>query len=179
VIAVPCGTQTGMAASCNVATEMRKWTKMFTIGGNPATTYKVKLHFCAVFEGRTYTGGMASAESARVYIGGMAANPNQYAATYPTLALKTADPMKTYYLNNAASVGEYSDKIMKFDYSATFEMKGGSSVVFESDGGSNGGIYTAYQAGAKHMCPMPPGIMTQPYLGQFVHMKVESTEPAQ
>jgi hypothetical protein len=176
VFAVPCPAE-GTAGSCNIT--MRKFAKMFTLGGDPATTYKVKLKVCAVFEGRSYMGGMALAEAmSHVYVGGMPANPNQFAVTYPVVSMKVGAPMQTYYMNSA-TLQEYADKIMLFDYTATFDMKGGTTVLFESDGGSNGGTYTAYQAGKNAMCPMPPGITRQPYSGQFMHVQVVSTEPMQ
>jgi hypothetical protein len=174
VFKVPCPTQTGMAASCGVADmAVRAYNKMFTIGGDPAVTYKVKLHFCAVYEGRIYMGCMTSPDSNRICIDGMPARPDANAPTYPTLALRTAAPAKLYYINSATR-NEYPDDIMKFDYSATFEMKGGSMVSFESDGGNNANIYTSYQNNRRHTCPNVPGIMTQPYLGQFLHVTVES-----
>jgi hypothetical protein len=99
-------------------------------------------------------------------------NTPSYQATYPTLAFKP-DAQRTYYLNGIWK----SDDISKLDYSATFDVKGGSMVTIESDGGNNGGIYTAYQKARRYECPMPPGIEMQPYLGQFLHVKVESVTP--
>ena len=49
-------------------------------------------------------------------------------------------------------------------------------VNLVSDGGSNGGVYTAFQGGAKYTCPDAPGL-TQPYAGQFAWIQVVSTDP--
>ena len=85
-------------------------------------------------------------------------------------------PARTYYLNREQS---FQDQVFKFDYTATFEMKGGTTVHFFSDGGGNEGHYTAYGDGGPHSCtPTPPGITKQPYLGQFLHIQVKGTQPA-
>jgi hypothetical protein len=172
LIKVPCPAAT-TGGSCNIATNVRAYDKPFTIGGTPGTLYKVKLKICAVHEGRPYTMCTASPDSPRICINGMPGTGG-FAPTYPTLALKVGDPARTYYLNSG---NDYADKILKFDYTATFEMKGGTMVNFISDGGSNGGVYTAYQGGAKYTCPDAPAELVQPYAGQFVWVQVVSVDP--
>jgi hypothetical protein len=175
---VPCPNATSTAMDCQVAANVRAWSKTVQIGGDPGTTYKVKLKFCAVFEGRAYTGCMTSPDSNRICIDGKLVTTPSYVPTYPTLALKVAQPAHTYYLNFAGTggSGDYNDTIMKFDYSATFDMQGGTMATFESDGGNNGGIYTAYTKGKNFTCPGVPGIM-QPYAGQFFYATVDSVTP--
>jgi len=176
VITVPCpGNPTGTPMECAFPVAQHKFDKPFTLGGDPAVTYKVTLHFCAVFEGMRYSGCMMdNPATPKVCLGGTRSNGGND-ADYPNLGLKIGDPARTYYLNREPT---FLDKVFKFDYSATFEMKGGTTVNFFSDGGGNTGHYTAYGSGGPHTCtPMPPGIMKQPYLGQFIHIQVMGTEP--
>lgn len=176
VFRVDCPAGTGATAkNCQIPDAMRMFKKSFTIGGSPATTYKVKLKICGVMESRQYTMCTASPDSGRICIDGKPATSPpapSYIPTYPTLALVVTDPMRTYYLN---SMWE-SDKISFLNYSATFEMKGGTTVSVESDGGRQTNVYTGYQNG-NYNCPAPPGITKQPHLGHFVHFKVESVDP--
>jgi hypothetical protein len=173
VVKVPCPTPGGMGGSCTVATDVRAYDKPIMIGGTAGTTYKVKLKICAVYEGRPYTGCMMSTDSPRICINGMPGTGG-FAPTYPTLGIKV-DATKTYFLNAGT---DYADKILKFDYTGTFEMKGGSTINIISDGGSNGGIYTPYQGGAKYTCPDVPGFTNgTPFLGQFIHFQVVSVDP--
>jgi hypothetical protein len=176
VITVACpGNPTGTPMECSFPVAQHKFDKPFTLGGDPAVTYKVTLRFCAVFEGMRYAGCMMdNAATPKVCLGGTRSNGGND-ADYPNLGLKIGDPARTYYLNREQS---FLDKVFKFDYSATFEMKGGTTVNFFSDGGGNAGHYTAYGSGGPHTCmPMPPGIMKQPFLGQFLHIQVMGTEP--
>jgi hypothetical protein len=140
------------------------------VGGAPVTLYKVKLRICAVYEGRPYLGCTAHPDSPRICVNGTPATGG-FAPTYPTLGL--AIGATTYYLNAG---NDYADKVLKLDYTATFTIRGRDLVRFISDGGANGGIYTAYQGGANYTCPNVPGI-TQPFAGQFLHVQVVSTEP--
>jgi hypothetical protein len=176
VISVACPANTGaMATSCSIADNVRMFDKMFTIGGDPNVTYRVRLKICAVFEARPYSGCMTSPDSTRICINGMPVTTG-FAPTYPTLAVKVTEPARTYFINSGT---DFSDDIKKLDYTATFEMKGGTTVNIQSNGGQGMNVYTAYQMNRRHTCPNPPGITTQPYLGQFVHFQVESVDPAQ
>jgi hypothetical protein len=172
VVSVPCPSPT-TGGSCTVATNIRAYDKPIMIGGTAGTTYKVKLKVCAVYEGRPYSNCMMSPDSPRICINGTPGTGG-YAPTYPTLGIKV-DATKTYFLNAG---NDYADKILKFDYTATFEMKGGSTINIISDGGNNGGIYTPFQGGAKYTCPDVPGQMAgMPFSGQFVHFQVVSVDP--
>jgi hypothetical protein len=176
VITVPCpGNPTGKAPECSFPAAKHRFDKPFTLGGDPAVTYKVTLRFCAVFEGMRYSGCTKDDPKApKVCLGGARASQG-YDADYPTLGLKIGAPARTYYLNREQT---FQDQVFKFDYAATFEMKGGTTVHFFSDGGGNDGHYTAYGDGGPHSCtPSPPGIK-QPYLGQFLHIQVLDTQPA-
>jgi hypothetical protein len=176
VFSVACPAGTGaMAASCSIADNVRMFDKMFTIGGDPNVTYRVRLKICAVFEAKPYSGCMTSPDSTRICINGTPVTTGS-APTYPTLAIKVTEPARTYLINSGT---DFADDIKKLDYSATFEMKGGTTVNIQSNGGQGMNVYTAYQMNRRHTCPNPPGIATQPYLGQFVHFQVESVDPAQ
>ncbi|HXU83987.1 MAG TPA: hypothetical protein VN914_21480, partial [Polyangia bacterium] len=98
--------------------------------------------------------------------------PQAANATYPAYSLVVGDPMRTYYLNQ----GFKADDLIKIDYSATFEVKGGTMLTLGTDGGSNNQIYTARWKNHNFMCPGVP-MITQPYWGQFIYVTVESVEP--
>ena len=171
VMKVPCANAT--ATQCGLPTNVRAFNKPIMIGGDPATTYKVKLKICAIFETRDYTACKPGSDNPRVCIDGTLVNTPSYKPTYPTLAIKVPDPARTYYLNAMWQ----SDTIVKIEYSSTFEMKGGQTVNVISDGGNNDGIYTGRMKMVS--CPNVPasaGIM-QPFAGQFVHFQVESVTP--
>ena len=171
VITVPCANQSGTGKSCNLPADVRAFDKPYMIAGTAGTTYNVKLKVCAIFEAKPYNGCTDHPESPKICINGMP-GAGGFAPTYPTLAIKAGE--NTYYLNKEAG---YADKIFKFDYTATFEMQGGSMINILSNGGSNGGIYTAYQGPGMPTCPNVPGVEKQPYLGQFIHFQVVSAEP--
>ena len=169
VITVPCPAG-AMGGSCNVGTDVRAFDKALKFGGDPAKTYKVTLKICALYETRPYT-GCSAMPNPRHCVNGTPGTGG-FAATYPTLGLKVAEPMATHYLN-----GMYqADTIVRIDYMTTIDIKGGSALNFISDGGSNGGIYTQRMKPAFMPCPDVPGVM-QPYSGQFAHFKVVSVDP--
>lgn len=159
------------AGNCGVAdANARKKTKTVQFGGDPAKTYMVKLKVCAVSEQRSYTGCKAGADANFVCIDG---TPNAGTMTYPTYSMAVAEPMRTYFLNS----GGLRDDLAKMEYSATFEIKGGSMITFDTNGGSNPDVYTAKWKNHNYECPGAPGI-TQPFLGQFWYFTVESVTPA-
>jgi hypothetical protein len=94
-------------------------------------------------------------------------------ATYPAVSMTVSEPMHKYYLNN----GGTRDDLRLMEYSATFEMKGGSTITFNTNGGSNSDVYTAKWRGHNYTCAGAPGIM-QPFEGQFFWFTVESVTPA-
>jgi hypothetical protein len=172
LLETPCPGSPSNAGDCSIANAAdRKKMKTVTLGGNPATTYKVKLHFCGPVEGRSYTGCKASMEDKLVCVDGTPATTS-FNPTYPAYSMVVAEPMHTYYLNN----GFKADDLIKVDYSATFEMKGGTMVTLASDGGSNANVYSSRWKGHNFMCPGVPMIM-QPYWGQFLYVTVESIDP--
>jgi hypothetical protein len=173
VFDVPCPDGTVKAAgNCTIPdANARKKTKMITMGGDPNTTYKVKLHVCAPMEGRGYSGCATGPESKIVCMDGMPM-PGQFQVTYPAYSMTVSAPMHKYYLNNAYK----ADDIAKIEYSSTFEIKGGASITFETDGGSNADVYTANFKNHNFMCPGAPGI-EQPFKGQFIYTTVEAVDP--
>jgi hypothetical protein len=172
---VPCPAGTVRAAgNCSVGASgendpMRVKTVMKMMGGDPATTYMVRLKICAVSEQRSFTGCMGNAGSPFVCQDGQIGGP----ATYPAVSMTVAEPMHLYYLNN----GGTRDDLRMMEYSATFPMKGGTSVTFKTNGGSNSDVYTAKWRGHNYTCAGAPGIM-QPFEGQFFWFQVESVTPA-
>jgi hypothetical protein len=177
VITVPCPGTPNNGEECSFPAAQHKVDRPFTIAGDPNVTYKVTLKLCGVWEGMKYAGCVppdpAAPAPSNVCIGGTRSNEGND-ADYPTLALDVAAPARTYYLNRESDI---LDKIFKFDYTASFEMKGGTTVSLRTDGGGNDGHYTASGPGGPHSCDTnPPGIK-QPYFGQFVHLQVVSAVP--
>ena len=60
----------------------------FAFGGDPNVTYKVRLKFCAVFEGRMMSGCQGTSENPNICLNGTLTNTPTYHPTYPTLAFK-------------------------------------------------------------------------------------------
>ena len=166
VLTVPCPAGM-MGGTCQIATNVRAFDKPLTFGGDPTKTYKVTIKLCGLYETRPYM-GCSTMPQPRHCVNGTPGTGG-FAATYPTLGLKVAEPMATHWLN-----GMYqADTIVRIDYTTTIDIKGGSALNFISDGGNNGGVYTQRMKPAFMQCPDVPGIM-QPYSGQFMHFKVMS-----
>jgi hypothetical protein len=170
VFSVPC---VGAAAngSCEVPDAMRKKMTALTFGGDPSVTYKVMLHVCGVVEARPYM-GCASMPSALLCIDGTALTSG-FNATYPTYEIRVGSPAHSYFLNNR----DLKDDLMKIDYAATIDVKGGSSITYFTDGGSNLEIFTSKIKGHNYTCPGVPGL-TQPFDGQFIYTTVVSVTPS-
>jgi hypothetical protein len=166
---IPCPLATA-GGNCNVPIAMRAKMTTLSFGGDPNVTYKVTLHFCGPIEMRPYSGCTAM-QAMYMCVDGVAATAG-FNATYPTYGIRVANPAKTYYLNNR----DLKDDLMKIDYSATIEVKGGSEVTYLTDGGSNDGIYTSKLMNHNFTCPGVPGI-PQPFAGQFIYTTVESVTP--
>jgi hypothetical protein len=173
VFDVPCPEGTVKpAGNCTVPdANARKKTKTIMFGGDPNTTYKVKLHVCAPMEGRGYTGCAMGPESKIVCMDGTAM-PGTNQVTYPTYSMTVSAPMHKYFLNNQYK----ADDIAKIEYSSTFEIKGGAMITFDTDGGTNADVYTANYMKHNLQCPGAPGVM-QPFPGQFIYTTVESIDP--
>jgi hypothetical protein len=171
VFDVPCPPATVRpAGNCNWGMNgddpARKKSVALQFGGDPTKTYAVKLKVCAVSEQRSYTGCMAGgAGSNFVCMDGNIGGP----ATYPAVSMVVAEPMHTYYLNN----GGLRDNLAKMEYSATFQIKGGTMVTIATNGGGNPDVYTATWRSQTLQCAGAPGIM-QPFPGQFFWFTVES-----
>jgi hypothetical protein len=146
------------------------------LGGNPATTYKVHVRFCAVFEGLGYTACMTNADNAAnpaVCVDGTrptGGNPG----TYPTLGIRVAAPAHVYYLNRQAM---YLDEIFQFGSTVTFDAQGGTTVTLISDGGSGDDVFTANQSTPPPACPTRPVGIAAGYLGQYFHVESVTTDP--
>jgi hypothetical protein len=167
---VPCPSAPPANGMCAIKDPAMR-AKMATVrfGGDPAKTYKVKLHFCGPIEGTTYVNCTPHPDSAAICVDGKP----QGRPTYPAYSMATSSPPHTYFLNNLFK----AEDIVKADYSATFEITGGSTITFASDGGSNDNTYTATLKNHNYTCPGVPGIV-QPYNGQFIWVTVEGVDPA-
>lgn len=175
VLTVPCPGTPNNGEECTFPQPQHKASKAFQLGGDPNTVYKVTLKFCGVWEGMKYASCKTPDPTApNVCIGGLRSNDGND-ADYPTLALAVKEPARTYYLNKETDI---LDRVFKFQYSASFEMKGGTTVDLVTDGGGNDGHYTARGPGGAHTCDTAPPGITQPYFGQFWHVQVVSAVPA-
>ena len=161
------------AGNCQIPTEMRKKMKMVSFGGDPAKTYTAKLHFCGPVEGQKFSSckpNPIAGQDMHVCIDGTPATTPPYMINYPAYSMGVSEPKATYFLNN----GWVSDNLTKIDYSASFNIKGGATILFQSDGGANTDTYTAIKRDFR--CPGVPMIM-QPFAGQFIYVTVESVTP--
>jgi hypothetical protein len=172
VFDVACPTA-GPAGQCDLPAASRVKMKTLQLGGDPQVTYAVKLHFCGPVEARPYTGCVAPSAATPLLCVDGTARTDGYNATYPTYEIRVPAPAHSYFLNNR----DLKDDLMKIDYSATLAIKGGSAVVFATDGGSNDTIFTSRVKGHDYICPGVPGLQ-QPFAGQFIYMTVESVTPA-
>jgi hypothetical protein len=149
--------------------------KMVSFGGDPTKMYTAKLHFCGPVEGQKFASckpNPIAGTDSHVCIDGTPSTSPSYMANYPAYSMGVSEPKATYFLNN----GWVSDDLIKIDYSATFNIKGGAAILFQSDGGANTDTYTARWKSHNFMCPGVPMIM-QPFAGQFIYVTVESVTP--
>ncbi|HEX3696373.1 MAG TPA: hypothetical protein VH374_13405 [Polyangia bacterium] len=168
----PCVTA-DMSGSCTVPDGPRMKMMALQFGGDPTVTYKVALHFCGPVEARPYTGcTMMQAAAPLLCVDGTASNAG-FDPTYPTYEIRVSSPAHSYFLNNR----NLKDDLMKIDYSATLDIKGGSTVTYITDGGSNTEIFTSTIMNHNYTCPGAPGV-TQPFAGQFIYTTVESVNPS-
>jgi hypothetical protein len=176
VFSVECPMRT-TDGQCNIPDATRiKTSAPVQLGGDPGVTYHVRLHFCGPVEGRKYAGcarttftndGLLCMDGTPV---AMSAS-DQYVDTYPTYELKVSAPAHSYFVNSR----DLRDTLMKIDYSADLEVRGGASLTFSTT--SRGEItFTSRQLQPPITCPGVPGLQ-QPFDGQFIHVTVESAVP--
>jgi hypothetical protein len=168
VFTQPCSNPDSVGGSCNVASATRE--ESVQMGGDPARVYRATLHFCGPVEGRRYTGCTSTQGGGLFCPDGVPENLNAFDANYPSYQMQVSDPPRTYVLNNRFA----ADTILKIDYDATIEIRGGATVTFRTTS-ANLGQYTARRLDPPITCPGVPGI-TQPYAGQFVHVTVPIVE---
>jgi len=136
-------------------------------------TYRVRLHFCGPVEGRKYAGCARTtpASDSLLCVDGTPvpmSSGDQFVDTYPTYQMRVSAPARSYFLNSR----DLRDTLMKIDYSADVEVRGGATVVFSTT--SRGEItFTSRQLQPPITCPDVPGLR-QPFSGQFIHVTVLS-----
>jgi hypothetical protein len=176
VFSVECPTP-GTGGECNVPDARRlKTSAPLSFGGDPATTYKVRLHFCGPVEGRKYAGcargpymndSLLCVDGTPVPMGG----GDNYVDTYPTYELKVSAPAHSYFVNSR----DLRDTLMKIDYSADLEIRGGATLTFSTTSREQV-TFTSRKIAPPVTCPAVPGL-TQPFNGQFVHVTVMAVDP--
>jgi hypothetical protein len=167
VFEVKCPTPT-TATSCAIPDEQRNKTSApVAFGGDPAVTYRVRLHVCGAVEGREYQNCQGPMAGGLFCPGGQVLDTDANSDTYPTYELKVSAPARSYFLNNRKA----RDTGIKIDYSAELDIQGGATITL----GTVSRLTNTYTArnGGPHICPFVPGL-EQPYPGQFVHFLVES-----
>src|SRR6476659_1131916 len=93
---------------------------------------------------------------------------DQFVDTYPTYEMKVSAPAHSYFVNSK----DLRDTLMKIDYGAELEIRGGATLTFSTT--SRGEItFTSRKLDPPITCPGVPGL-TQPFNGQFIHVKVLS-----
>jgi hypothetical protein len=173
-IECPAGASGG---ECNVPDARRlKTSAPLSFGGDPAVTYRVRLHFCGPVEGRKYAGCVRTTPASDPLLC-MDGTPvpmsgaDQFVDTYPTYQMKVSAPAHSYFVNSR----DLRDTLMKIDYDAELEIQGGASITFST--ASRGEItFTSSKLTPAITCPDVPGL-TQPFNGQFIHVTVMSVEP--
>jgi hypothetical protein len=166
----------GTSDECNVPDARRlKTSAPLSFGGDPAVTYRVRLHFCGPVEGRKYAGCMkATPTSDPLFC--MDGTPvpmsggDQYVDTYPTYEMKVSAPAHSYFVNSR----DLRDTLMKIDYSAELEIRGGATITFSTTSREQI-TFTSRKLTPPITCPGVPGL-TQPFNGQFIHVTVLSAE---
>jgi hypothetical protein len=140
--------------------------EMVTIGGTSSQRWAVTVRIRGVMEAIGYNGGLAGTSG--WYVGG---TPGDTADNYYELSVSL--PAQHYYLNRGTPTGQQS---FLYDYMATFEVDGGATITYESNGqdGLQWGNY-----GPTHMPWTIPNVTTtpSPYVGQFAQLDVVSASP--
>jgi hypothetical protein len=175
VFSVEC--PSGNGGECNVPDAKRlKTSAPLAFGGDPTVTYRVRLHFCGPVEGRKYSGCMKSTPTSDPLFC-MDGTPvpmsggDQYVDTYPTYEMKVSAPAHSYFVNSR----DLRDTLMKIDYGAELEIKGGATITFSTTSREEI-TFTSRKLTPPITCPGVPGL-TQPFNGQFIHVTVLSAEP--
>jgi hypothetical protein len=166
----------GTSGECNIPDARRlKTSPPLQFGGDPGTTYRVRLHFCGPVEGRKYascTKGPFTNDSLFCMDGTPVpmSGGDAFVDTYPTYEMKVSAPAHSYFVNSR----DLRDTLMKIDYSADLEIRGGATITFSTT--SRGEItFTSRKLTPAITCPGVPGI-TQPFNGQFIHVTVQSMQ---
>jgi hypothetical protein len=166
-----------MGGQCNVPDDRRLKTSMpVPFGGDPAVTYRVRLHFCGPVEGRKYAGCMkpTPADDPLFCMDGTPvpmSGGDQFVDTYPTYEMKVSAPAHSYFVNSR----DLRDTLMKIDYTAELEIRGGATITFATTSREQI-TFTSRQVTPAITCPGVPGL-TQPFNGQFIHVTVLSADP--
>jgi hypothetical protein len=177
--ALKCGADLGDGKSCRLAKDQERIEKKVVFGGDPATTYAVKLHVRALVEPRGYTGGMLQDMSnVWFYVGGMPGGPGDD-NRYGVYQIAVSDPKQDYFLNRDHSMllknAQLNHNLWKLDYVVTLEVKGGATVSLINADAPGSGMIRNHE---KHQLIGVPADLQQPWDGQFFYLEVEAVTPA-
>ena len=96
---------------------------------------------------------------------------DQFVDTYPTYEMKVSAPAHSYFVNSR----DLRDTLMKIDYTATIDIRGGASITFSTTSREQI-TFTSRKLDPPVTCPDVPGL-TQPFNGQFIHVTVLAADP--
>ncbi len=169
--------------SCKLSSDQERSRLDVVLGGDPATTYVVKVRVRGLLEPRRYTGGaLVDAANPWLYAGGtpdpLKKNNGQ---AYNIYQIAVSAPVAHVFLNRDTQDnlgGGYvpSHSTFKVDYPVVLKVQGGATIsVITDDEAGSGMINNADQ----HVVDgVPAALVPQPWDGQFFYLEVESITPA-
>jgi hypothetical protein len=169
--------------SCKLSPEQEKSRLDVVLAGDPGKVYDLRLRVRGLVEPRRYTGGaLADPANPWLYVGG-APDPLKKGGghAYNIYQLSVSDPKQDFYLNRDTADylgGGYqpSHTIYKIDYPVTLKVRGGATISVITDDLARSGMIN--NADKQVVEGLPPGLITQPWDGQFFYLEVESITPA-
>ena len=168
-IDAPCqdGTPTPLAdeATCDHPAGTQRMEESVVFGGDPATTYLLKLRVRGIWEPTFISGGEAPDAELPFKIGGEVAEGN--AIDYQQYFITVSDPDETYWLNDYQYTAH---DIHKADYEIEIPVVGGASVTVVMNDGNEREIANYPE---EIFADMPP-YDQEPTLGQLLQLEVVS-----
>ncbi|KYF67476.1 hypothetical protein BE11_36035 [Sorangium cellulosum] len=150
-------------ATCNHPPGTQRIEKQVTFGGDPGTTYSVKLRVRGIWEPTDIVGGEMPMKP--FMIGG-SIGPGD-AINYQQYSIEVSEPRQTYWLNNY----QYrAHDIHKEDYEATIQVNGGAVVKVVMNDGNERQIANWTK---DYFEGLPP-YDTAPTIGQMLRLDVVS-----
>jgi len=171
------------ARSCKLSPDQERSRTDVVLAGDPATTYDLKLRVRGLVEPRRYMGGALHDAANKWFHAGGTPDPLRKGGghAYNIYQIAVSDPKQDYYLNRDTDEflsGGYlpSHTIYKLDYSVVIKARGGATISVITDDLAKSGMIN--NADKQVIEGLPPGLVEQPWDGQFFYLEVESITPA-